>query len=280
MEVIADMWTRWAATKISEERPTIIPYVGSDDAQERVLAKWYKKVQGRYQRGTLDTMEAQTYESLPGWTWGRSRDAEFGKKAQQWARFYKINRAPPSASTTVSKEEKALASWANRVQVSKAKGTLPEQHKIILDKTDGWVWKTPGTSVTFNKRINMWTEFIDTHQRLPDKRDGEIYQWKQRIVNDYFNGKLRSDRIEIISQLPGWSWGENDPVRMARKWASWVRLNEGNFPSPRSTTNPVEVKLGTWAYEVKMGIMNNQIDQATQEELSKITFWNNFIQAP
>eukprot|EP00952_Eustigmatos_sp_NYUAD-ZCMA_P010522 43065-Eustigmatos_ZCMA.PRE.1 len=81
-------------------------------------------------------------EELPGWTWGKTRDGEFGKKAQAWARFVRVHKRVPTTKSTASREEKSLASWAGRVQKAKNINKLPEQQVLQMEKTHGWVWKT------------------------------------------------------------------------------------------------------------------------------------------
>lgn len=279
MEAFASAWNNWAIHKISENNPTVIPYIGSNDDQERELARWYKKVQGRHQRGTLSQQESEAYESLAGWTWGRNRDTEFGKKAQMWSKFVRTHGRVPGLSASASKEEQTLAKWGARVRRAKAKNTLPEQHFTALAHTHGWVWKDVKTSTTLNQRMKMWTEFYNQNGRIPEKGDGVLYQWRQRILNDYYNSKIKEDRMQMLSQLPGWTWGENDVVRFGRKWSAWVRLNKGTFPSPNSMTNPVEAELGTWAYNVRNAIMQAQIPPDVQSELMNLPFWKSFIES-
>lgn len=282
---VSDMimaWNHWVQNKISEEKQTIVPYLGSDDKQERLLAVWYKKVQGRHQRQKMTDEEIAMYETLPGWGWGKTRDAEFGKKAQAWARFYRLNGGkPPRASPNASSEEKSLANWASRVQRSKNKGTLPEQQAIQLEKTEGWVWKKSiGTAVSFKKRLEAWTAFVNEHGRMPLKSDdSDLFTWRQRMVANAIKGKMSEETQQQLSELPCWEWSAVEHnIKIGKKWSSWVRLNEGSFPSPHSTTNPVEKKLGMWAVEMRDAIIQHKVDITICNELETFPYWKSFME--
>jgi hypothetical protein len=274
-------WRLWALPLVSESRPTVIPYLGSDDHNERILAKWYKKIQGRFQRKTLQDEDIMRFEELPGWTWGKNRDAEFGKKAQAWVRFVRTQGRVPRKTNDASHEEKILAAWASRVQRAKNKGALPEQQVIQLDKTQGWTWKkSSGPHTSFATRLQEWKAFVNEHGRQPQKGEGPLFQWRQRLMNDYLGGKLTQERQAVLSELEGWTWDEpNDILRQARKWAAWVRTNEGTFPSPDATTNEVEKRLGNFAVQVRNGIFDGTLPEDIKAQIPSISsYWVKFLE--
>lgn len=272
-------WQRWAEAKISEENPTIMPYIGSDDPMERMMAKWHRSIQGKYRRGTLNDMEIMTLENLPGWTWGKDRDSEFGKKVQKWSCFYRLHGRPPRNNSTASKEEKACATWATRVQHQKKTGKLAEHYIMVLDKTHGWMWREPARSTTFEERLQAWNEFFVRTGRVPVREDGDIYQWRSRMLNNYANNKLSNERIQLLSALPGWNWDEEpEHMRTGKKWVMWVRLNENTLPSPSSTTNPLETRLGEWAYAMRAAIQNNQVPEEVKRDLMSLPLLKIFLE--
>jgi hypothetical protein len=275
------IWSRWAMSQINETCQHPIPYLGSDNAEERHLAKWHQFMKGKYARGTLTNEEIEQLSSLPGWTWEKKKDSEFNRKAQTWSRWYALNKKVPSISKSSSKEERNLAQWASRCQKLYSQDKLSPHHSQILNQLEGWRWRSSGKKnhTTFEQRIVEWNEHIQKFNNVPT--DGSLYQWYKRMCKMYNENKLSNEKIHQLQDLEHWSWGnvENDFVRSGKRWSSWVRLNEGTFPSSHSTTNPVETKLGQWAEQTKQSIMMNSLPCEIIDNLNRLYAWRAYMES-
>lgn len=274
------IWANWAVSKITDTNTHPVPYLGSDDQHERNLAKWYKTIKGKYVRGTLRNEEIERLEALPGWSWGKKRDEEFSRKAQMWAKWFEKRGQAPRDSVTASQGERMLARWAKKYQKLCNVKKLDDQHYKVLNEIRGWVWTLPSsrTNVKFDQHLQQWSDYVVQNGAAPTK--GPLFKWFKRIIKMHEAGKLSQDRIQELEALPMWVWGDSTPewLKVARRWSSWVRLNEKVFPSPYSTTNPVEAKLGAWASQTKEQVFAGAVPTPIVEELGKIYMWKEYMQ--
>lgn len=266
------IWTTWASDKITEYGPEPVPYLGSDDETERRLAKWVTSIKNKFRRNTLSVEDIERISMLPGWSWGRKSDEEFGKKAHKWARYFERHGRIPG------EDEKHLARWATRVCKLKESNKLSPDQVSLLDNIPGWKWKTTHATTSFKQRVEDWNGYVNKYQTVPV--NGELHKWRMRMLKEQSSGKLPLDKFEQLSVLPGWAWEteEDRHVRTGRKWSAWVSSNQGTFPSPDSSTNPVERELGEWACTAKDAYYQGQIGHDLLQALLKLPHWKAFIE--
>lgn len=274
-------WSAWAITKINDTCQHPVPYLGSNDIQERNLAKWYQMMKGKFSRGSLNDEEINRLAALPGWTWAKKKDTEFSRKARLWSKWYLLHGSQPTVSKNSSKEERNLAQWASRYQKLYSQDKLDARQIEAFKSVDGWKWRDSNSKshISFEQRMNSWIAFVQKYERPPT--DGPLYQWRKRMTKLFSENKLSDGKQHQLLNLPLWSWDdvENDYVKMGKRWSSWVRLNQGVFPSPFSTTNHVEQKLGEWAYQMKQVVQNGEIPIEIIESFNKLYKWREFCNA-
>ena len=275
------MWIDWAIPRITDAAPHPSPYLGSDDANERNLAKWVKMLRSKMRRGTISEDQKEKLEQLPGWSWGKNHDDEFQRKVRRWGMWYHVHRREPKIAKNSTEEEKCLQRWQSRIQQLHRKGKLPPYHFAVLNHMQGWQWKTK-TTKSFDEWVDEWKEFASTHQRIPhadanDTDEASLGKWRKQTLKT--RSKLTKAREELLSNLPLWSWNNEDELfEMARRWTRWVQVNEGVFPSPHSTSNPTEAKLGAWAHDLRGALQHEMYPPIVVEKLTKISQLNKFLQ--
>lgn len=284
------LWSKWVVTRITDTNPEPCPYLGSDVAEERTLAKWVAKVKGQYRRKTLPEQDIERISSLPGWSWGKKQDAKFNSRAEKWSTWVRVHGKTPKDNNQATVEERPLARWANRYQVLYKKDKLPEYQFIALNQLHGWVWRTTPIgdhgkgrgNMLFKTRVEQWKAFVEKHGRAPTKKESkEVYMWKNRIFNLLRKEKLPDAKVQLLSTLPGWDWSEatselENYFRMARKWSSWVKFNEKTYPRAQSH-NPVEAKLGEWAEWFLQMLKEKQVPEDFLERIHKLPHWTDYL---
>lgn len=273
-------WVSWAIARITQECPHPSPYLGSDDPVERALAKWCRQMRAKMKRGTLSPQEIDHLSSLPGWSWGRNADEEFQKKLQKWSLFFHMYGKAPRNHKSASAEEKMLHRWELRVQQYFREDRLPPHHYAVLNQLPGWRWKAASSRlIRFSERLQQWTDFVGSNRKHPsadNPDEAELARWQQRMVQQHAQGKLDDDKVQKLSGLVGWVWGDII-VEEAKKWSRWVGSNEGIFPSEGSMTNPVESRLGSWARNVRAELLAGRIDQQTTTKLMNVPHFQTFL---
>ena len=285
-QVMENQWVAWALSRISDQCPDPKPYIGSDDAVERQLAKWVQTVRRQKKRNTLPKDQEEAISRLPGWSWGKNNDEEFSRKVERWSNWYrKTGGSPPRNTSNASVEEKKLALWASRYRNCYRKGKLPEHYYPILNQLQGWSWETRSakqSSCTKKQKskgtmINKWEDFVTLNGHKPSKDENKpLYLWRKNVIKKYLSGALKEEQIERFSELPHWDWEDQTPVDQnilwCRKWSTWVKLNRKYIPQATSP-NPRERELGEWAQYFEQMIRSGQVSDDLLKEMVKISYF-------
>lgn len=103
-----------------------------------------------------------------------------------------------------------LGQWIGTQRSDYASGILKDERRSRLETLRGWSWNI--LEDQWEHGFSKLEEFLETHGHACLPRYGiagdgfDLGQWGQVQRSRYKNGKLRSDRIERLEKLLGWSW--------------------------------------------------------------------------
>jgi superfamily II DNA or RNA helicase len=196
-------------TKLQKAPPTT-----SKEKEAKRAGVWQNGLREAYHKNKLSEQRIAELEAISGWEWvGRWRMIDtWEQQKQNWVTQYtKLQQVPSSRSK--DPEEKRSATWQSKQRTSYNKGTLSEEHAAELESISGWTWDSGWAwdSDTWEEQKLNWITVYNTLQKAPfplskdseEKRAG-IWQQTQRASKK--NGKMPSERIMALEEIPGWTW--------------------------------------------------------------------------
>ena len=121
-------------------------------------------------------------------------------------------------------------------------------------------------------------EFAEEHGRIPVCREfvwcQDLAQWCQQQRSNKRKGKLEDYKLELLEQLPGWTWD-----RLIPEWddkfgemQTFLRVH-GRYPVG-SSTNPKEQLLNRWMYNQKLRYRQGSLKKGSIKKLESLPNWS------
>ncbi len=175
-------------------------------------------------------------------------DEDWEKRRLEWVAMYeKLGRRP--SQTAKEPDEKRAGQWQNNQRNNYRKGVLSEDRIHSLKETPGWVWGD-------NRWYDQYIQWIETFKRLgkepsvltTNETDRKVAIWQCRQRLRYKSKKLLSERLTILDNTDGWTWGNDDKWEKNRlQWVS-VFQKLGRCPN-KSSTNEEERRAASWQHD-------------------------------
>ena len=202
----------------------------SSNPEERQLARWVNNQRTAYWSGALDVECTQALEKLANLCWQVPGWHEQYKKFTTWQGTLKQNSSNP--------EERQLARWVNNQRTAYSKGTLDLDYEQALDKLPNWCWgvRHAGWEDKYDEAVSWFFDEPYSHDspcpfypstsdmadadpdlRTPEQARAEksLALWMAKQRQSYAAGRLQSVRVEMLAELPGWTW--NHSIRGAQQ---------------------------------------------------------------
>jgi len=194
------------------------PSPTSKEKEAKRAGVWQCGVRETYHKKTLSKERTAELEEIPGWEWRSYRNTERGVRdtweqhKQNWVTQYTKLQKYPSALSKDS-EEKRAGAWQGKQRTAYNKGTLSEETITELEDISGWAWNSGWAwdSDTWEEQKLNWITVYNKLQKAPfqsSKEDDEkkAGQWQQTQRQAKKNGKMPSERIMALEEIPGWTW--------------------------------------------------------------------------
>ncbi len=179
------------------------PSKWSDDKEEKRASSWSIAQRREYRLGTLDPAKITKLNQTVGWEWVIDT---WPTQFENWIKQYQKNGKPPCQIADDINERKA-ANWQTKQRVSYNRGIMPEKYIQQLNNTEGWTWAT----TAWFDQLEDWKKHYKMLGKKPSQTssDPDIArsgQWQNQQRLRYKRGKISKERIDILNQLPGWTW--------------------------------------------------------------------------
>ena len=249
-------------------------------AQEKLLGSWVSHQRRHYSAGTLSQDRVDALERLNGWRWDEFAERWRGKLDETLS-FYTLTGRWPVLSRKANKQEKSLGSWVitrrregNLRRAGKRSPMTAEEYER-LDTIAGWSWDPHADAWKTNYR--QVVAFCSDVGRLPmqtatDSDERDIAKWLARQRQARKLGRLSSEQISGLEDLPGWSW---DPL--ADAWDQnfeAVRVFRAQHKLwPLNRAAGVEGELATWVSHQRQMRKRNKLSPERVKRLESIPGW-------
>jgi hypothetical protein len=194
------------------------PSPTSKEKDAKRAGVWQCGLRETYHKKTLSKERTAELEAIPGWEWRSYRNTERGVRdtweqhKQNWVTQYtKLQRYPSPLSK--DSEEKRAGAWQGKQRTAYNKGTLSEETITELEDISGWAWNSGWAwdSDTWEQKKLNWITLYNTLQRTPlpsskENDEKKAGQWQQTQRQTKKNGKMPSERIMALEEIPGWTW--------------------------------------------------------------------------
>ena len=214
-----DMLNRVKAFQQSYGR---LPHFGELDANGVNIGYWVQKQRDKHNAGRLPADRVAALQGVPGWTWKYFEKHD----AAVWVGAV---RAYEQANGHLPKQRDSwghlnIGVWITTQRIAYHKGLLPAELVASLEAVPGWVWKKRtkrSHRIPFEAGLAYLNHFVQVHGRLPGcSQIGDVPDkihlgsWVQRYRRRKKQGKLTSDQIAALEQVPGWWWVSKTPFRL------------------------------------------------------------------
>jgi hypothetical protein len=204
-----DEWCKIYITFIQENNYQ--PSNGSEDKEEKQLAKWIGGKRLQYKNKKLSSEEIDTLEDLPKWKWKddtKSASIPFDERCKQYTKFViSYNEAPKQKGTR--KNEKQLSGWIKNTRVAynnpKPGRSLTLDQISTLEKLPKWRWgKKIKTNTVVNEKQKIVEPSIIPNENVQIQNDDKKEIALKRIEEELSNIKkqenfLKRKREDVIN---------------------------------------------------------------------------------
>lgn len=189
----ADVLSRWCADQRHHDQLSVIlgraPRIDANDVGERRAAQWAIKA-----------------ERTAAWWQAHERYREVATR---------LGRAPRTTSTDA--EEQQAGRWAacrRAEQAGTGRGRLTSYQVLALEDLPFWYW-TKGREQLWHHNYLAVLKFVTKHHRMPAEArrsrpaEAKLARWVssvRAVLRGQVRGSLTPDRIELLENIPGWSW--------------------------------------------------------------------------
>jgi hypothetical protein len=235
---------------------------------------WSKQQRARYHRGELSVDRVAQLEAVPGWSWRPQDDA--------WQAGFSVLKAlAASTGSSVVRRDLVidgypLGAWVGEQRVRHTAGELPEERRARLEQLPGWSWSPHADS--WERHFAALLAFVarEGHARVPTDHveDGlPLASWVIRHRQDHKAGKVPSERVQRLEQLPGWTWDV-----LAARWEQHLAAlqqfvaREGHARVP---TAHIEegLRLGSWVVVQRHALRKGKLADDRVRRLESVPGW-------
>jgi hypothetical protein len=231
-----------------------------------------RRAEGRSGRLSIDRVEQ--LEALNGWTWHQV-DLRWEHSYSCLKTFIEVNGTAQVPQDYVV-ENVSLGSWVSNQRTEYRSGRIPSDRVERLEALPGWMWNS--IEDRWNDAYTLLKGFIarEGHANVSQNQIANginLGRWvsKQRASNK--GGKLSSERVKLLEDLPGWAWDA-----LSSQWEDgFTRLKvfserEGHTEVPK---NHIEdgLNLGSWVSTQKLRKRDRKISAERIARLESLNSW-------
>lgn len=231
-----EKWLERLDQFVDQHGHAAVPQLFEDESGQR-LGRWVKHMRWRYRSGRLEASSIAALEARPGWLWhaskqnrGTSADGSIAPSENPLAPMASLiafaNRHGHTAVPYSSREpdDSGLGDWVRRQRAHYRAGDLSSRRVALLEAVPHWSWEQTPTPSPWHETYEVLRQWVSDHgtadlsRRVVAPSGQRLGTWVQ--AQRQRRGRLAPERIQLLEQLPGWSWDaswKNDtfPARLA-----------------------------------------------------------------
>ena len=229
----------------------------SKDADEKQSGIWKGHVRKNYKKGTLSAERISLLEKTHGWKW--EEGDPFSNNLDEWKNnLVRLGRTP--SETSKDDNEKRSGIWQSNMRQNYKKHTLSAKRIAILENTPGWKWEDN----PFPNNLEEWKRQFarlgkDPSYNSKNVNEKQCGQWQNDMRKQYKKGTLLAERICVLKDTEGWTWGLDD--LFSNKLEQWKKQFARLKRNPSTHSKDAdEKKSGHWQSNIrhyyKIGAIN------------------------
>lgn len=192
---------------VAREGHAKVPWEHVEDGVQ--LGKWVGAKRAQYGRGRMAADRVAVLETLPGWTWDAVAD-EWEVGYQRLVEFHNREGHVNVPAHYWDEDGFPLGSWIRSHRRPGGRRTMTEDQRARLAAVPGWTFMPP-TEAAWEASFVALQAFAERegHCRLPTdhREDGiNIDSWAMRQRTVFHRGRLKTDRVQRLEAVTGWSW--------------------------------------------------------------------------
>lgn len=247
----------------------------SSPTDEVNLGSWVQTQRSRHKRGVLEPERASRLEELPGWAW-EANEAAFDDGIHQLRQYLAVHGDLLVPASHIQ-DGYPLGGWVNRQRTAYVNSTLNPKYIDRLESLPGWVWAVLGEKWEegFRHLLDYVNEFGTTAIRPKFRyRDYSLGTWVHKQRDAKKNGRLSDERINRLTDIPGWSW---DPFE--NKWEVAFALLEKYVSEHGTSRLPNDytvdgVRLHQWEEVQRSTYKAGTLSEDRQRRLESLPGWS------
>ena len=230
------------------------------------LGSWCQNQRGR--QNELSKDQISRLESLPGWSWS-IRDMLFEEGYSALLRY--TERFGTATPTNLYEDEKhfQLGRWVSRARFRKQNLSKKEVGK--LESLAGWSWDPIKDAWEAKyealKRYCERESDANLNGNYVDENGLKLGQWVRWLRTQ--RTKLDEEKINLLENLPGWSWTVIDN-RWQERFDELKKFVDNNGALPTKASNKT---LSNWWSTQNRRFRKKIIPNEQLKKLQQIPFW-------
>lgn len=173
------------------------------------LGQWVSVQRTRYEKGIIAQERSERLGVLSGWTWN-VQDYLWEEGFRHLKAYIGTHDKALVPLKYTSDDGYQLGAWVNTQKVAYGRGTLPPHREQRLRKLSGWSWSAKES--VWEEGFNRLLRYVEVHgyadvpQKYEDADGYQLGSWVsvQRAARKA--GRLKPEREERLSTVPGWDW--------------------------------------------------------------------------
>lgn len=236
---------------------------GDDGDKDEAWLVWARV---QFDRGELAGVQRQLLESLP--------EPVRAVWSRPWVRRYLELATRDADGKPLSGGWRTQ--WLSRQRRDHAEGALPPGRQWLLSRLDGFSWD-PGQA-RWQTSFDEVAEFVVENGRLPTRGDDRrLSNWLAAQRFALRSDRLRFDRAQALSRLPGWSLGLAS-TRSRQPWERRCEQLRGFIETFRrypfsDAEDPAEAELARWVTAQREQLRRDGLSSYRIAALSSLPDW-------
>lgn len=149
--------------------------------------------------------------------------------------------------------------WQANMRRAYQQGTLSSHRIRVLNNTPGWTWMDD----PFEDNLRYWIETPNSTRAT---------QWQREMRYSFRQGTLSSQRIQVLDNIPGWTWQEDDPFDNSLR--HWVAMYRTYDIRPSLSSKNAEVKRAAqWQHDIRIAYRKGALSIDQIQALNNVPEW-------
>jgi superfamily II DNA or RNA helicase len=220
---------------------------------------WIGHQRTAYRNGKLSPERIQTLGEIPLWTWGDAREDAFQTAVTKVTAFVtEHGRLPYTFENN--------GGWIRHKRKAYRKGKLSTERIQTLGEIPHWTWGEAHEDA-YKTSVAEVTAFVTEHGRLPMKGENNG-GWIDHQRKAYRKGKLSTERIQTLGEIPHWTWGEahEDIYEKTVAEVTAFSIEHGRLPTRLE-------KNGNWINKQRIAYRKGKLSPERIQTLGEIPCW-------